>query len=304
MRKRLILLASLFLLAITTQAQRCVMLDFQIGDNVTAEEVEAVSYEFRSTFTPSCYTVEDHFRVKRIMKDLGYDPTSMKKEQVRKLGRDMVAVVVVFGTLNKYMEEYSLDVNVLDISTGTTIINQYNTFQKSEYRTHTREVSKGISSKLCNTSAPTPTLPVANASVPTPPEKTVPQGYTDLGLPSGTLWKNFNATGSYKFDDAVSQFGKRLPTMEQWQELKAECQWTWVGGGYKITGPNGNSIVLPADGYRNCDGNYVEKGNMGGYWSSTGTKSRSWRLRLTKDDVKGDFGDWCADWNVRLVQNK
>ena len=82
----------------------------------------------------------------------------------------------------------------------------------------------------------------------------VATGYTDLGLPSGTIWKNFNATGFYTYDEAVSQFDDRLPTKEQWEELKAECQWSWNGSGYKVTGPNGNSIVLPASGYRYCDG--------------------------------------------------
>jgi hypothetical protein len=303
--KKIFLLTSLFIIALTTQAQRCVMLDFQIGDNVTAEEVEAVSYEFRSTFTPSCYTVEDYFRVKRIMKDLGYDPTNMKKEQVRKLGRDMVAVVVVYGTLNKYMDEYSLDVNVLDISTGTTIINQYNTFQKSEYRTHTREVSKGISSKLCNTSAPTqtPTTPVASAPVQTQHQNTVPQGYTDLGLPSGTLWKNFNATGYYTYDEAVSQFGNRLPTKKQWEELKAECQWSWTGNGCKITGPNGNSITLPAEGWIDCD-KKVDRSGGGSYWTSSQySDTKAYRTWISSDGTyKISEVDRCYGRSVRLIK--
>ena len=56
----------------------------------------------------------------------------------------------------------------------------------------------------------------------------VATGYTDLGLPSGTIWKNFNATGFYTYDDAVKQFGSRLPSKAQWEELKAECQWLWT----------------------------------------------------------------------------
>lgn len=35
----------------------------------------------------------------------------------------------------------------------------------------------------------------------------VPQGYVDLGLPSGTLWKNSNEFGYYNFNDAVNRFG-------------------------------------------------------------------------------------------------
>ena len=94
-------------------------------------------------------------------------------------------------------------------------------------------------------------------------------GYTDLGLPSGTIWKNFNATGFYTYDEAVSKFGNRLPTKEQWDELKAECQWTWNGSGYKVTGPNGNSIFLPAAGEKDLNDSISEIGTYGNYWSST-----------------------------------
>ena len=223
--KKLLLLTILCLSTLILHAQRCAVLDFQIGENVTAEEVEAVSYEFRSTFNPTCYTVEDYFKVKRIIKELGYNPTAMNKEQIRKFGRDMVVVVVVYGTLSKYMDEYSLDVNVLDVSTGATIVNDYSTFQKFEYRTQTRDVSSGISTKLCNSSFTSKSSNNSGRSN-TSNRKPVQQGYTDLGLPSGTIWKNFNSTGLYNYDQAVSTFGNSLPTKEQWEELKKECHWS------------------------------------------------------------------------------
>ena len=55
----------------------------------------------------------------------------------------------------------------------------------------------------------------------------------------------------------------------QWEELKAECQWSWTSSGYKVTGPNGQSITLPAAGYRNCNGSVFYVGSYGYYWSST-----------------------------------
>ena len=129
-------------------------------------------------------------------------------------------------------------------------------------------------------------------------------GYTDLGLPSGTIWKNFNATGFYTYDEAVSQFGYRLPTKQQWEELKAECQWSWNGSGYKVTGPNGNSIVLPASGFRYCDGNVYGVGSAGSYCSSTPEDSdNAWYLDF------GSFGVYvinnfrCIGLSVRLVQD-
>ena len=301
MMKKLFLIGVLCFLALTASAQRCVVLDFQIGENMTAEEVDAVSYEFRSTFNPSCYTVEDYLRVKRVLKDYGYDPASMKKEQVRKFGRDMVATVVVYGSLSKFMDEYTLDVAVMDISTGTTLVSRNNVFQKSEYRTKTREVAKDIATALCKSSSGSGS---GSGSVSNPPQKQVPQGYTDLGLPSGTIWKNFNATGFYTYDEAVSQFGNRLPTKEQWEELKAECQWSWTGSGYKVTGPNGKSISLPAEGYRLCNGDVYSVGYCGDYWSSTPVGSdKAWTLFCSLDNVNMHAFSCCDGFSVRLVQD-
>ena len=72
------------------------------------------------------------------------------------------------------------------------------------------------------------------------------QKFVDLGLPSGTLWKNVNEDTEYTYDDAVSKFGKKVPTKQQFEELINKCTWTWTGNAYRVTGPNGNSIFLPA----------------------------------------------------------
>ena len=62
----------------------------------------------------------------------------------------------------------------------------------------------------------------------------------------------------------------RMPTDAEHEELCNKCTWTWTsqGGhnGYKVTGPNGNSIFLPAAGWRSGTGrDYV--GQLGYYWS-------------------------------------
>ena len=66
--------------------------------------------------------------------------------------------------------------------------------------------------------------------------------------------------------------GWRMPTHGEMKELKDNCTWTWTtqGGknGYRVTGPNGNSIFLPAAGYR--DGTGLDcAGSVGYYWSSS-----------------------------------
>lgn len=70
----------------------------------------------------------------------------------------------------------------------------------------------------------------------------------------------------------------RMPTIAECNELRHKCKWTWTsrGGhnGYVVTGPNGNSIFLPAAGYRGGAGSrYV--GENGTYWCSTLSSSSS-----------------------------
>ena len=64
----------------------------------------------------------------------------------------------------------------------------------------------------------------------------------------------------------------RMPTLSEIKELCTNCSWKWtsVNGirGYKVTGPNGNSIFLPAAGYRNGTEVYYQ-GSSGYYWAGT-----------------------------------
>lgn len=66
----------------------------------------------------------------------------------------------------------------------------------------------------------------------------------------------------------------RMPTRAEYQELIDKCTWNWeyVNGiqGFRVTGPNGNSIFLPATGFHNwlfTDGGY--EGTYGCFWTST-----------------------------------
>ena len=139
------------------------------------------------------------------------------------------------------------------------------------------------------------------------------RGYVNLGLPSGTYWKNANEGGDYArytYDEAVNRWGSKLPTKAQLQELKGKCKWNWTTqngvNGYKVTGPNGNSIFLPAAGYRYRDGDVLRMGANGNYWSTTNNKNSNIaeRLYFDSDVVKMDCGIRDRGRSVRLTQNK
>ena len=82
-------------------------------------------------------------------------------------------------------------------------------------------------------------------------------------------------SGNVNYDAATANWGGswRMPTEAKMEELLDECTWTLLTSqsgvnGYKVTGPNGNSIFLPAAGNREYSSlNYV--GERGYYWTST-----------------------------------
>lgn len=99
-------------------------------------------------------------------------------------------------------------------------------------------------------------------------------GYDDSGdwyVKYATLNSDISGT---QYDAATANWGGswRMPTKAEIEELLNECNWQWTTQdgvtGMRVTGPNGNSIFLPAAGARDgSSSNYV--GSYGFYWSST-----------------------------------
>ena len=96
------------------------------------------------------------------------------------------------------------------------------------------------------------------------------EGFIDLGLPSGTCWAQ-PSTSLYSYEDAkslINNTGVTLPTTAQYRELIDNCKWRWIGTGFRVTGPNGNSIFFAANGAEYGDGSKAKKGKRGYYWTS------------------------------------
>ena len=95
---------------------------------------------------------------------------------------------------------------------------------------------------------------------------------TDNCTSYGKSWGDIG--GDSNRDAATANWGGswRMPTKAEFQELIDNCDWTWTTqngkNGYKVTSKkNGQSIFLPAAGYRYGDNLYYD-GEYGSYWSS------------------------------------
>ena len=101
-------------------------------------------------------------------------------------------------------------------------------------------------------------------------------------------------------DAATANWGTgwRMPTQTEMQELIDNCTATWTTqsgvNGCLFTGPNGNSMFLPAAGYR-LDSELYGAGFNGVYWSSSlYSGNRAWVLGFYSGSygVNYDYRDY------------
>ena len=123
----------------------------------------------------------------------------------------------------------------------------------------------------------------------------------------GIIDGDHNLTPSH--DAATANWGGswRMPTNDEMQELVDHCEWEWTTQngvkGYRVTGPNRNSIFLPAAGYRLGSSLYYA-GEYGSYWSSTPNESDSdFAYRLDFNSGLPNVGSYYRDYgrSVRPV---
>lgn len=106
---------------------------------------------------------------------------------------------------------------------------------------------------------------------------------------------------------AVLKGNWHIPTQEEWQEL-GKCEWTWTTqngvNGVRVKGKNGNSIFLPASGFRKDSSSPQYVGTVGYYWSSSlrdGVPNMAWNWYLKEGLFSSNNGDRCNGYPVRGV---
>ena len=291
--KKVFSLCMICLLALSAMAQRAAVMEFKAGAGISQADVDGLSGIFITYFRPAGYTMIERTQIDRIIDEQQFQRSSLTESQMVRIGELLNLSKIVIGDVNIVMGQYNVDVRVINVESGTIAATEGATFAGSSYR----ETMKSLAQKLAGQ--------IAIGAGPTVGGTPVQESdYVDLGLPSGTLWKSKNEKGMYyTYDEAVSQFGDKLPTSEQFAELQAFCTWTWNGKGYVVKGDNGNSIVLQAAGYRDCDGAVGEVGTGGDYWSSTPDDSDgAWCFYFYSSKVNMSTSNRCYGRSVRLVQ--
>ena len=125
----------------------------------------------------------------------------------------------------------------------------------------------------------------------------------------GIIGSDGNLTAAY--DAATANWGSkwRMPTRDEIEELIDNCTWTWTTqngvNGRKVTGLNGNSIFLPAAGYRYGTG-LDRAGSYGYYWSASPSSNSYYACSLyfNSDNYGWDYGIRDDGQSVRPVSDE
>lgn len=277
-------------------AKRVAILDVVNRDGAINYGVKTMvlgSLEYAVNDMPG-YEAYDRTNLESIMNEHNFQRSgNVSEEERRKMGEMHGVSYILIPIVEKLDADHiTIDAKIIDVETGQMI---------KKARPQWCQTNAEKIEEACIKVARTLFKKDETAQV-KKDETTQNKTFTDLGLPSRTLWKNDNEQGYYTYDEAFSKFGNRLPSKEQWLELKNKCNWKWTGSGYKVTGPNGNSIFLPAAGY--SDGTEVDfVGTGGGYWSSTYfDEYDAWYVRFHGNDLAVDSYYRSIGLSVRLVK--
>ncbi len=116
--------------------------------------------------------------------------------------------------------------------------------------------------------------------------------YTPNNIGSYVNSRTADIGGWSQYDAASAAWGGtwRMPSKLEFEELVNKCKWVWTKYGYRITGPNGNSIFLPVAGFKS-EGWLYSTGVFGYYWSSTPNADRAFCCVVSSNvpGVKPDY---------------
>ena len=198
---------------------------------------------------------------------------------------DNVIVDLIVGTHELKLEKEGMETLVKSIE-----IKQDEALELNEKLSYQKYVDLGLSVKwaTCNVGAEKPEEYGDHFAW---GEKSTRESYDTKS--SVTFHKEmFDISGNADYDVATANMGKmwRIPTQIELKELKEKCTWTWISEndvkGYKVTGPNGNSIFLPVTGYYCCVSHNSVK-EYGFYWSST--------------PVDNDVSSYCVEFGPKTI---
>lgn len=151
---KIILTLAILIIGTTVSAQRIAVLDFNAGAGVSQADVDGISAIFNTYFSPKGYTLVERTQIDRVIDEQRFQRESLTQSQMVRIGEILNVSKVVIGDVNMVMNQYNVDVRVVNVESGTIAAKDGATWSPgSSYRA----MMSGLGARLANQIAISPT---------------------------------------------------------------------------------------------------------------------------------------------------
>lgn len=152
MRKNLRKVLWLIVMLVLTSsafAQRIAIFDFNAGAGVKQVEVDGLSAIFNTYFEPKGAEIIERTRVDRLLQEQKFQKSRFTTSDMVAMGEQLNASLVVVGDVNIVMEQYNVDIRVVNVQTGTIVAKDGISFDKNtSYRGTMQQLAERLAKKM------------------------------------------------------------------------------------------------------------------------------------------------------------
>ena len=147
--RKVLWLIAMLVLTSSAFAQRIAVLNFNAGSGVTQVEVDGLSSIFNTYFAPKGAEIVERTSVDKILQEQKFQNSRFTNTDMVALGEMLNVSLIVVGDVNVVMEQYNIDVRVVNVQTGTIVAKDGASCSKGgSYRDMMRELGERLSKSL------------------------------------------------------------------------------------------------------------------------------------------------------------
>ena len=147
--RKVLWLIAMLVFTTSAFAQRVAVLNFNAGSGVTQMEVDGLSSIFNTYFSPKGAEIVERTSVDKILQEQKFQNSRFTNTDMVALGEMLNVSLIIVGDINVVMEQYNVDVRVVNVQTGTTVAKDGTSFSTGgSYRDMMKELGERLSKSL------------------------------------------------------------------------------------------------------------------------------------------------------------
>ena len=147
--KIVILTLVILIMGTTVSAQRIAVLDFNAGTGVSQADVDGISAIFNTYFSPKGYTLVERTQIDRVIYEQRFQRGNLTQAQMVRIGEILNVSKVVIGDVNLVMNQYNVDVRVVNVESGAIAAKDGTTWRPgTSYRTMMSELGSRLAGQI------------------------------------------------------------------------------------------------------------------------------------------------------------